>query len=51
MAKHNVALDASFWINGYKIEFAARAYARGELNLSGAARHASIGVEEMMRGL
>ena len=38
-------------LSRYKIEFAARAYARGELNLSGAARHASIGVEEMMREL
>lgn len=35
----------------YKIEFAARAYARGELNLSGAARYAGIGVEEMMHEL
>lgn len=35
----------------YRIEFAARAYARGELNLSGAARYAGIGVEEMMREL
>jgi len=35
----------------YKIEFAARAYARGELNLSGAARYSGVGVEEMMREL
>lgn len=38
-------------LSRYKIEFAARAYARGELNLSGAARYAGIGVEEMMREL
>lgn len=35
----------------YRIDFACRAYARGRLNLSGAARVAGIGVEEMMNHL
>jgi len=34
-----------------RIERACAAYANGELNLSGAARYAGIGVEEMMREL
>lgn len=35
----------------HRIDLAVRAYANGELNLSGAARYAGIGVEEMMRKL
>ena len=34
-----------------RLEKACLAYANGELNLSGAARYAGIGVEEMMREL
>jgi len=36
---------------GDTLEHACRAYARGEVNLSQAARHADVSVEEMMREL
>jgi hypothetical protein len=43
--KRNAVLDASFWIN------ACTLYERGRLNLSGAARYAGVGVEQMMQEL
>jgi len=48
------ALLQKFVLDGlarYRLEHACRAYARGEVNLSQAARHADVSVEEMMREL
>ncbi|MBI4631448.1 MAG: UPF0175 family protein [Chloroflexi bacterium] len=38
-------------LDDYRIEFACRGYAKGRLNLSGAARIANINIEEMMNHL
>jgi len=58
MNKCNAILDASFWINAHHsgvvdhlLERACTLYQRGQLNLSGAAYYARIGVEQMMREL
>ena len=51
MDKQNAVFDASFGCDAHRLDRACTLYERAQLNLSGAARYAGIGVERMMREL
>jgi len=56
MRRKRASLDASFWINvcgltRFRLERACEAYARGEADITSAARYAGISVTQMMEEL